>query len=291
MKTPGKRQIFTVVLTGLSGAGKTVALNAFEDSGYFCVDNLPISLIKTFIHLCYRTPDISKVAVGIDIRERKFSNNLSDAISSLKETEKVEIIFLEAKEEAIIRRFKETRRPHPLGYKDLKRAIRKEREMLLPIRDLADKIIDTSSRTPHELRRIITHSYSGKKETPMSISLVSFGYKYGTPSEADLLFDVRFLPNPNFIKELKRFDGTALKVKNFLFRKQETKDFLDRLLSLLEFLIPRYKAEGRNYLTIGIGCTGGRHRSPAIVEEVKKHIEKQRLIVSVMHRDIHELSG
>jgi len=291
MKTPAKRQIFTVILTGLSGAGKTVALNAFEDSNYFCVDNLPISLIKTFIHLCYRASDISKIAVGIDIRERKFSNNLSDAISSLKKTEKIEIIFLEAKEDTIIRRFKETRRPHPLGYKDLKKAIRKEREMLSAIRDLADKIIDTSSLTPHELRKIITQSYSGKKETPMSISLISFGYKYGTPSEADLLFDVRFLPNPNFIKELKRFDGTTLKIKKFLFGRQETKDFLDRLIPLLEFLIPRYKEEGRNYLTIGIGCTGGRHRSPAIVEEVKKHLEKQRLNVSVMHRDIHELSG
>lgn len=291
MKSPERRQIFKVILTGLSGAGKTVALNAFEDSNYFCVDNLPVSLIKTFIHLCYMTPDISKIAVGIDIREMKFFNNLSDAIHSLKKTEKAEIIFLEAKEGVIIRRFKETRRPHPLGYKDLKRAIRKEMEILSPIRSLADKVIDTSSLTPHELRKIIIQRYSGKKESSISVSLISFGYKYGTPPEADLLFDARFLPNPNFIKELKRFPGTSPKVKNFLLEKQATKDFLDRLVPFLEFLIPKYKDEGRNYLTIGIGCTGGRHRSPVIVEEIKKYLEKHRLTVSVLHRDIHELAS
>jgi UPF0042 nucleotide-binding protein len=282
-----KKQPFTIILTGFSGSGKTVALNAFEDSNYFCVDNLPTSLIKTFVHLCHKTPDISKIAIGVDIRERKFSANLAETISSLRKTRDIEIIFLQAKEEVLLRRFKETRRPHPLGYKDLKKAIHKEVKILSTIRDTADKIIDTSSLTPHQLRKTIMHLYHEGKEETMSVSLISFGYKYGIPSEADLLFDVRFLPNPNFIKSLKNFNGTNPKIKNFLIKKKETKDFLVRVSSFLQFLIPRYKAEGRNYLTIGVGCTGGKHRSPTIVEELKKTFKKQKTDVSVTHRDMH----
>jgi len=287
MKAGEKDQLSTVIVTGLSGAGKTIALNAFEDSDYFCVDNLPTSLIKTFVHLCQKTPDISKIAIGADIRERKFSANLVKIISSLKRIHGVEIIFLEAKKDVLIRRFKETRRPHPLGYRDLKKAIHKENKMLSDIKYIADRVIDTSSLTPHQLRKLIIQLYSEEKEKPISVSLISFGYKYGAPAEADLLFDVRFLPNPNFIKELKPLDGTTPKVKNFLLGKKETRLFLDKLYSLLEFLIPQYKEEGRNYLTIGIGCTGGQHRSPAIVEEVKKLLKKQKLDISVTHRDIH----
>jgi len=282
-----KSQLSTIILTGLSGAGKTVALNAFEDSNYFCVDNLPTSLIKTFVHLCQKTPDISKIAIGVDIRERKFSANLVKAISSLKRTQEIQIIFLEAKEDVLIRRFKETRRPHPLGYRDLKKAIHKENKMLSDIKYIADRVIDTSSLTPHQLRKLIIQLYSRKKEKPMSISFISFGYKYGIPSEADLLFDVRFLPNPNFVKELKPLDGTTSKVKNFLLKKKETKYFLSKLYPLIDFLIPQYEEEGRNYLTIGVGCTGGKHRSPAIVEELKKLLKKQRLNISVTHRDMH----
>jgi UPF0042 nucleotide-binding protein len=283
---PKKNQLFIIILTGLSGAGKTVALNAFEDSNYFCVDNLPASLIKTFVHLCQKTPDISKIAIGADIREMKFSTNLAEIISSLKRTIEVEVIFLEAKEDVLLRRFKETRRPHPLGYKDLRKAIHKESKMLSAIREAADRIIDTSSLTPHQLRNSITNLYAGGRAKKMSVSLISFGYKFGTPSEADLLFDVRFLPNPNFIKELKPFNGTTPKIKNFLMSKKETKEFLERINSLLEFLIPQYQMEGRNYLTIGIGCTGGKHRSPAIVEEVKKILKKKISNVSVIHRDL-----
>jgi len=287
MKTLKKSRLFTIVLTGLSGAGKSVALNAFEDSGYFCVDNLPTSLIKTFVHLCYKTPNISKIAIGVDIRERKFSANLAEAISSLRKTQKIEIIFLEAKDDVIIRRFKDTRRPHPLGYRDLKKAIHREVNMLSKIRDMADRIIDTSSLSPHQLRKNIIKLYSEEKEKPMTVSLISFGYKYGIPSEIDLLLDVRFLPNPNFIEELKPFNGTTAKVKNFVLGKRETKNFLDKLYSLLDFLIPQYKGEGRSYLSIGIGCTGGKHRSPAIAGEIKKILKKQKLNVAVIHRDLH----
>ncbi len=282
-----KKQPFTIIVTGFSGSGKTIALNAFEDSNYFCVDNLPTSLIKTFVHLCHKTHDISKIAIGVDIRERKFSANLADTISSLRKTRNIEIIFLQAQEEVLLRRFKETRRPHPLGYKDLKKAIHKEVNILSTIRDAADRVIDTSSLTPHQLRNTIMHLYHERKEKTMSVSLISFGYKYGIPPEADLLFDVRFLPNPNFIKALKHFNGTNPKIKNFLMKKKETKDFLARVSSFLQFLIPRYKAERRNYLTIGVGCTGGKHRSPTIVEELKKSIKKQKTDVSVTHRDMH----
>ncbi len=291
MKARKKSRLFTIIITGLSGAGKTVVLNTLEDIGYFCVDNIPSTLIKTFVHLCRRTSDISKIAIGVDIRERKFYADLAKTISSLKRTQEIAVIFLEAKEDMLIRRFKETRRPHPLGDKDLKKAIRREIKILLDIKEASDIIIDTSSLSPHQLRKIIMKNYSEEKGNPIAISLVSFGFKYGVPAESDLLFDVRFLPNPNFVNELKPFDGTTIKVKNFIMKKKETKCFLDRLYSLLEFLIPQYKDEGRNFLTIGIGCTGGRHRSPAIAEEVRKFLQKQKLNASVTHRDIQDQSG
>jgi len=290
MRNPDNKRLFTIILTGLSGSGKSVALNAFEDSGFFCVDNLPITLIETFVDLCNKTRGISKVGIGIDIRERKFLNRLPNTISNLRKKHKLEIIFLEANEDVIVRRFKETRRPHPLGYRDIKRALRKETKLLSAIRQEADKIIDTSSLSPHQLRKLIVKPYVGERPKKMTITLVSFGYKYGIPLETDLLFDVRFLPNPNFIEELKPFPGTSLKVKKFVLGQKDTIEFLNRLYPFLGYLIPLYMQEGRSYLTIGIGCTGGRHRSPAIVEEIKKNLKKQKLNVSVIHRDLHDLS-
>ncbi len=291
MKSSKKRRLYIIVLTGLSGAGKTVVLNAFEDSNYFCVDNLPASLIKTFVHLCYKSPDISKIAIGVDIREKKFFPDLTDTISSLKKTQDVEIIFIEARDNVLIRRFKETRRPHPLGYRDIRKAIHKERTMLSNIKNIANRVIDSSSFSPHQLRKVITQIYSDEKMESMAVSLISFGYKYGIPTEADLLFDVRFLPNPNFVQGLKPFNGMDTKVKNYVLGKKDTKQFFTRLFPLLEFLIQRYGEEGRNYLTIGIGCTGGRHRSPAIVEEIRKVFKKQKLHVSVIHRDMNDIHG
>jgi UPF0042 nucleotide-binding protein len=286
MKPPQKSRLSTIILTGLSGAGKSIALNAFEDSNYFCVDNLPASLIKTFVHLCHKTPDITRVAIGVDIRERKFFTNLTDIISSLKNTHNTNIIFLEAREDYLIRRFKETRRPHPLGDKDLKKAINREKKMLAGIRNSADRVIDTSSLSPHQLRKIIFQYYSGEKEKTMAVTLISFGFKFGIPMEADLLFDVRFLPNPYFVRELKSLPGTSKEVRNFVLKQKETKYFLDRLCSLLEFLMPKYREEGRNYLTIGIGCTGGVHRSPVLVEEVRKFLKKGKFSIIVNHRDM-----
>jgi UPF0042 nucleotide-binding protein len=286
MSGPKKDRLHIVILTGLSGSGKTVALNALEDSGFFCVDNLPVKLIKTFVDLCHKTPAISRIAIGVDIRERKFLADFSDTASALRKTQNIEIIFLEAKDDIILRRFKETRRPHPLGYKNLKKAIHIELKLLSQTRQEADRIINTSSLSPHNLRNIITRAYSGIKKNDMTITLVSFGYKYGIPSEADLLFDVRFLPNPNFIKELKAFPGTSKKVKNFVLGQQDTKDFLNRLYPLLMHTIPLYMQEGRSYLTIGIGCTGGMHRSPAIADDIRKTLKKQKLDISVVHRDL-----
>lgn len=288
MKRTDDNELLTTILTGLSGSGKTVALNAFEDSGFFCVDNLPTTLIGQFIDLCNNTPAIKKIAIGVDIRERKFLSDFSNVVSNLKKAHKIEIIFLEAKDDVLIRRFKETRRPHPLGEGDIKKALRKEAKLLTDIRQIADRVIDTSSLTPHQLRRIITKTYSRRRHERMNITLISFGYKYGIPLETDLLFDVRFLPNPNFIEELKRFSGTSSKIKNFLLSRKDTELFLQKLYPLLEHLIPLYMQEGRSYLTIGIGCTGGRHRSPAIVEEVRRFLKRGMFDVSVVHRDLHE---
>jgi UPF0042 nucleotide-binding protein len=286
MKSTGNNQLAVIIITGLSGSGKTVALNAFEDSGFFCVDNLPVSIIETFINLSLRTPTISKIAIGVDIRERKFLTNFSESISALRKKLKVKIVFLEAAYDVLTRRFKETRRPHPLGFKDLKRALHKESSLLAPIRQEADEIIDTSSLNPHELRKLITTSYTQQGPKEMSVNLVSFGFKYGVPLEADLLFDVRFLPNPFFVKELKEHPGTSSKVSSFVLSQEETKQFLGKLNPLLSYLVPLYMEEGRSYLTIAIGCTGGRHRSPAISEEIKKALKKQKLEVTVTHRDM-----
>ncbi len=283
-------QTSSIILTGMSGAGKTVALNAFEDSGYYCVDNLPMTLIGKMISLSKNTPGRSKLAIGVDIRERKNWKNFSDSVESLKRKKKIKIIFLEATDKAIIRRFKETRRPHPLGHKDLKKAVQREAKLLSPIRQEADTIIDTSTFTPHQLRRHITESFLKKVPREMSINLVSFGYKYGIPTDADLLFDVRFLPNPYFIQGLRHFPGTSPKVKKFVLSQEQTTEFLNKLYPLLDFIIPYYKQEGRSYLTIGIGCTGGMHRSPAIALEIARILKKKKLKTTIANRDMKESS-
>jgi UPF0042 nucleotide-binding protein len=288
--SPRIKQTSSIILTGLSGAGKTVALHAFEDSGYFCVDNLPVSLIGEMIDLSKKTPGRSKIAMGVDIRERKIWKDFPDSVALLRKKNKVEIIFLEATDEAIIRRFKETRRPHPLGHRDLKKAVRKEAKLLAPMRQEADTIIDTSAFTPHQLRKHISESYLMQGPKEMVINLISFGYKYGIPTEADLLFDVRFLPNPYFIQELKHFPGTSPKVKKFVLSQEQTREFLNKLYPLLDYIIPFYKQEGRSYLTIGIGCTGGMHRSPAVAKEIERVLNKSKLKTTLSNRDIKESS-
>lgn len=278
-----------VIITGLSGSGKTVALRALEDSGFFCVDNLPVTLINLFVSRLPKKGNITKIGVGIDIREQAFLSSMNSALMLLKKKYRTEIVFLEAEKGILVRRFKETRRPHPLSpvSADIDQAIEKEKDMLQPLRKEADRIIDTSSYTPHQLRHFITSLYSNtRKSKAMSLTFISFGYKFGVPQNIDLLFDVRFIPNPNFIPELKELRGIDQPVKKFIFEKPQTKEFIKRLKGLLDFLIPLYIKEGKAYLTVGIGCTGGRHRSPAITEKIAMLIKKHPVEISAVHRDI-----
>ncbi len=278
-----------VIITGLSGSGKTVALRALEDSGFFCVDNLPVTLINLFVSRLAKKGNITKIGVGIDIREQAFLSKIDSVLLLLKKKYRTEIVFLEAEKGILVRRFKETRRPHPLssGSTDIDQSIEKEKDMLQPLRKEADRIIDTSSYTPHQLRHLITSLYSNtKKSKAMSLTFISFGYKFGVPQNIDLLFDVRFIPNPNFIPELKELRGIDQPVKKFIFEKPQTKEFIKRLKGLLDFLIPLYIKEDKAYLTVGIGCTGGRHRSPAITEKIAALIKKHPVEINTVHRDI-----
>lgn len=275
-----------VIITGLSGSGKTVALRALEDSGFFCVDNLPVALINSFISMVSKNKEIKKIGIGIDIRERGFLSEVIEVMHTLKSKQSTEILFLEAEGEVLLRRFKETRRPHPLGG-NIEEAIQIERERLFMLKEAADRIIDTSSFTPHQLRQFVTSIYSadtGKRL--MKVVLISFGFKFGTPKNVDLLFDVRFLPNPHFVAELKALKGTDKKVSRYILQKKTTREFVSKMRELFDFLIPLYIKEGRPYLTIGIGCTGGNHRSPAVVEKMKDHLEKYPVNLSIVHRDI-----
>ncbi len=281
-----------IIISGLSGAGKTVALRALEDIGYFCIDNLPVTLIESFLSAIETGKDIQKIGIGVDIREKGFLAGAYQIISDLKVKYSIEILFFEAEREVMLRRYRETRRPHPMlsirGEMDIETAIEEERAMLSVIRDAADKIIDTSNYTPHQLRYLITSTYGEFKETQgIIVSLISFGYKFGVPQNADLLFDVRFLPNPYFIPELKPLKGTDAVVSDFVLDNESTRDFLSQLTAMLDFLMPHYVREGRAYLVIGVGCTGGMHRSPAIVENIAKYIkEKHGIKPNVIHRDM-----
>jgi len=275
-----------VILTGLSGSGKTVALRALEDSGYYCVDNLPVTLIESFVTTITRQKDIERIAIGIDIREKGFLAEISDVLSVLRKLYRTEVLFLEAEKDIIVRRFRETRRPHPLGG-NVEEAIAIERERLSLLKDAADRIVDTSSYTPHQLRQLVRSLYSfktGKRE--IAVVLISFGFKFGVPQNIELLFDVRFLPNPNFVPELKALKGTERKVSEYVFRGRLAKTYVNKIKDLLDFLIPNYIKEGRSYLTIGIGCTGGNHRSPAIVEKLREYFKKYPIELNVVHRDI-----
>jgi UPF0042 nucleotide-binding protein len=275
-----------VIITGRSGSGKTVALRALEDSGFFCVDNLPVSLISSLIKIISVNTKIRNIAIGIDIREREFLNEFDKVLDTLKTKYTIEILFLEAESEVMIRRFKETRRPHPLGGK-IEKAIKSERERLAGLKENADRIIETSSITPHQLRNLISSLYFPNHTfKDMTISLISFGFKYGVPQNIDLLFDVRFLSNPNFVPSLKHLNGTNIRVAEYIFKNPEAKEFMKKIKNLLIYLIPLYIKEGKSYLSIAFGCTGGNHRSPAIVESLVKSIKKNNFDLHVVHRDM-----
>jgi len=283
-----------VVVTGLSGAGKSHALRALEDLGYFCVDNLPIALIPTFADLTMSgRNDLQRAAVVVDVREGGGLADLPAAYRRLKRRLKgqVRLVFLEADDASLRRRFSETRRPHPLaGARSVMWAITQERAMLAPIRRLADQILDTSTLTVHELRRRVHEATAGPAaRTPLVVTLVSFGYRHGVPEDADLMFDVRFLPNPHFVPSLKRWSGRSAKVRRYVLDRPATRRFLDLTGRLLDYLVPQYIEEGKTYLTIAIGCTGGRHRSVAIAEELGRTLKRTKGIqLRVRHRDISE---
>lgn len=278
-----------VVITGLSGSGKTVALRALEDEGFFCVDNLPVTLMESFVTIITTNAANTRIGIGIDIREKEFLHSVGSVLKSLREKCRVEIVFFEADRDTIIRRFKETRRPHPLVSGDLTidDAIIMERTLLSPLRGEAERIVDTASFTPHYLRQLVISFFrSPGPGSKMTLTLISFGYKFGVPHNIDLLFDVRFIPNPYFVPELKPLKGIDISVKDFIFNKPSTMEFVERTAGLLNFLIPQYIDEGKSYLTIGFGCTGGRHRSPAIVEKIASDISSNPVSMNIIHRDI-----
>jgi UPF0042 nucleotide-binding protein len=279
-----------VVITGMSGAGKSYAIKCFEDMGFFCVDNLPTTLIPTFADLASRSmQQIRRVALGVDVREGEYLSHLIDAIGELKRRRhQVEVLFLEASDEALVRRYHETRRRHPLaGEGNVLEGIGAERKAMANLREIADRIVDTSSLTVHQLKALLIEMYVAPKARPgLATSLVSFGFKHGIPFDADLVFDVRFLPNPHFVEGLRPLDGRDARVREFIFKQGESQELLSRLKALIEFLLPCYEREGKAYLTVAIGCTGGRHRSVAFVEELRGFLDTLGFAPTVVHRDV-----
>lgn len=282
-----------IIVTGLSGAGKTEATRSLEDMGYFCVDNLPPKLIPKFAEACVQSQGkISKVALVIDIRGGIFFDDLFESLNYLKNQDfKYEILFLDASDEVLVKRFKETRRSHPLAPGSrIITGINEERNRLREVKDRADIIIDTSKYAIKDLREEMTKNY-GEVEQPkkqLSVTILSFGFKYGIPVDSDLVFDVRFIPNPFYIPELKPYSGNEEPVKKYVLEQEETKGFIRRVDDLLEFLIPNYKKEGKRQLIISIGCTGGRHRSVAIANELYENLLSKDYNISIEHRDIKE---
>jgi UPF0042 nucleotide-binding protein len=282
-----------IVVTGLSGAGKSHAIRALEDLGYFCVDNLPIALIPSFAELTVtERGDRRRAAVVVDVREGKTLGEFPAMYRRLKKGfgGRMRLIFLEASDASLLRRFSETRRPHPLSHGSVAESVREERRMLHPIRRLADQIIDTTALTVHELRhRILESTGSVQKRVPLVVNIISFGFRRGVPPDADLVFDVRFLPNPHFVTALRRWSGRSARVSSYVLRFPAAKRFLSLTTTLLSFLMPQYIAEGKSYLTIAIGCTGGRHRSVAIAIALAKRLARVPGIkLRVRHRDVLE---
>ena len=276
-----------MILTGLSGSGKGSVLNTFEDLGFYCVDNLPVKLIPTFSELYVEGVEIERAALLVDAREGEQIDKLPTIYRKLSAEQPATLVFVEASDEVLKRRFSETRRPHPLSHGgSIAEGIAAERHRMAPIRRLADVIIDTSKFTVHELRQFIIDKFQRPGSRPLLVSVVSFGFRYGIPSDADLVFDVRFLPNPHFVPKLRPFSGKDPKVARYIRSFPQTGEFLRRIESLLAYLIPLYIREGKSYLTVAFGCTGGRHRSVALAEVIRRYLQKKKYSAKVVHRDI-----
>jgi UPF0042 nucleotide-binding protein len=277
-----------VILTGLSGSGKSTVLKTFEDLGYYCVDNLPVDLIPAFSGLhVYGDSETQRAALLVDAREGDQLARLPERYREIRRELDARLVFIEASEEALLRRFSETRRPHPLGrHQPVREGLRRERLLMAPIRKLADVVIDTTRFNVHELRHFILHRFQSRAQRHLMVSVVSFGYRYGIPSDADLVFDVRFLPNPYFIPRLRKFSGRNPKVARYIRSFPQTSQFLRRVEGLLKYLIPHYIREGKSYLTIAFGCTGGRHRSVMLAEEIRRALAGRGYTAKVVHRDM-----
>jgi UPF0042 nucleotide-binding protein len=276
-----------VLLTGLSGSGKGSVLNTFEDLGFYCVDNLPVALIPKFSELYVEGGEIERAALLVDAREGEQIDKLPGIYRQLVNEHPATLVFIEAGDEALMRRFSETRRPHPLGRGgSIAEGIREERRRMAPIRRLADVVIDTTKFNVHELRQSIIDRFQNPGRRPLLVSVVSFGFRYGIPADADLVFDVRFLPNPHFVPRLRPFSGKDPRVARYIRSFPQTGEFLRRIESLLLYLIPHYIQEGKSYLTVALGCTGGRHRSVALAEIIKRAIKKKGYSAKVVHRDL-----
>jgi UPF0042 nucleotide-binding protein len=279
-----------MMVTGTSGSGKTQALKCLEDLGFFCVDNLPPALFQKFTELCAQPgKDVKKVALGIDIRERAFFDDLLSNLEALQaHGSQVELLFLEAQDDILVRRFSESRRPHPLlPQRPVIEGIQLERERLQALRSRAHRVLDTSAFSVHDLKAwMIRHYQESNEEQALKVSLLSFGYKFGVPVDVDLVFDVRFLRNPHFVPDLQPLTGEYLEIQQFVLENQEGKDFLGHLRDLFAFLLPLFEREQRNYLTIAFGCTGGRHRSVAMVLSMKNILKTLGYDVTLRHREI-----
>lgn len=278
------------VITGLSGSGKSTAIRALEDEGFFCLDNLPLTLLQVFIELAEKSSErIKNVAIVIDIRAKDFFKGQENIFKSLREAgHKVEILFLDSSDDVLVRRFSETRRRHPaVEGGSVLDGIRFEREHLAVLRQIATSIIDTSELNVHQLKELITSIVTGAGAPKVfNMHIQSFGFKYGVPLESDIVMDVRFLPNPYFVPELKQLTGLDKDVRNFLETQDDTREFLERFFSFMDFLVPRYQKEGKSYLTISVGCTGGRHRSVFIIEALRNYLAEKKLSLKVTHRDM-----
>jgi UPF0042 nucleotide-binding protein len=277
-----------VIITGVSGSGKGTVLKCLEDLGYYSVDNLPVELIPKFAELTRGSPQITRAALVVDIREGRGLQRFPAIYQQVRRRIHTTLIFLEADDQALMRRFSETRRPHPLGtHRSVARSIKAERQLLAPIRALADHMVNTSKFTVHELRDVIAEKFrGGHVESKIMVYVTSFGYRNGVPSDSDLVFDVRFLPNPNYIPEFKNLTGRHPSVARYIRSFPQTTEFVQRISELLVYLIPHYIREGKSYLTIAFGCTGGQHRSVMMADEIRKRLGRAGFKVKTTHRDI-----
>lgn len=285
------KNLRVVIVTGMSGSGKTTALRALEDVGFFCVDNLPVALLPGFLDIRAGTSkDIAKVALVMDLREAGFLDAYPQIFKDLSEKGyKIEILFLDASDDALLQRYSETRRVHPLsGQGSLMEGILKEREKLSQLKKMADKVVHTTSLNVHQLKDMVQRSFVDTNYRLMVIHVISFGYRYGLPAEADMVLDVRFLPNPHYVATLKHLNGHHAEIRNFVLEKEESRTFLKKLLELMALLIPSYEKEGKSRFNIALGCTGGKHRSVVLANELVEHFSRQNFHVTVSHRDINK---